>query len=319
MNQKGFINIVLLVLALVLASAVGYFTFVNIAQDQVQRSPKDEGPIITPNPTPTPTPTPTPKPRPKPSPVACTQDAKQCSDGSYVGRVGPNCEFAICPTPKGTQITMGEGQRESSFLLERVYADYVTGLNFWEYPIATGEGHNVTLRIGEMVSNGCTVTLTLIRIEGERAIFIKKEDYDKSCPICLAKDTLIDTPEGKITVQNLQKGMQVWTVNKQGSRVPAIIIETAQTPVPSTHTVVHLNLNDGRELFASPNHPTIDGRRLADLSSGDSYDGALVSNTKIIPYTKGYTYDLLPSGDTGFYFADGILLGSTLIHHLSSQ
>jgi len=30
-------------------------------------------------------------------PVACTQEAKQCSDGSYVGRTGPNCEFAPCP------------------------------------------------------------------------------------------------------------------------------------------------------------------------------------------------------------------------------
>ena len=29
--------------------------------------------------------------------VACTMDAKLCSDGSYVGRTGPNCEFAPCP------------------------------------------------------------------------------------------------------------------------------------------------------------------------------------------------------------------------------
>jgi hypothetical protein len=29
-------------------------------------------------------------------PVACTMDAKQCPDGSYVGRSGPNCEF-VCP------------------------------------------------------------------------------------------------------------------------------------------------------------------------------------------------------------------------------
>jgi len=30
-------------------------------------------------------------------PVACTLEAKLCSDGSYVGRTGPNCEFALCP------------------------------------------------------------------------------------------------------------------------------------------------------------------------------------------------------------------------------
>ncbi len=29
--------------------------------------------------------------------TACTQEAKQCPDGSYVGRTGPNCEFSPCP------------------------------------------------------------------------------------------------------------------------------------------------------------------------------------------------------------------------------
>lgn len=32
--------------------------------------------------------------------VFCAQDAKQCSDGSYVGRTGPKCEFAPCPEAK---------------------------------------------------------------------------------------------------------------------------------------------------------------------------------------------------------------------------
>jgi len=30
--------------------------------------------------------------------VACTEEAKICPDGSAVGRTGPNCEFAECPT-----------------------------------------------------------------------------------------------------------------------------------------------------------------------------------------------------------------------------
>ncbi|MEK7652508.1 MAG: hypothetical protein AAB334_00980 [Patescibacteria group bacterium] len=29
--------------------------------------------------------------------VFCTTEAKLCPDGSGVGRVGPNCEFAPCP------------------------------------------------------------------------------------------------------------------------------------------------------------------------------------------------------------------------------
>jgi hypothetical protein len=30
--------------------------------------------------------------------VFCTQEAKECPDGSYVGRSGPACEFSACPT-----------------------------------------------------------------------------------------------------------------------------------------------------------------------------------------------------------------------------
>lgn len=30
----------------------------------------------------------------------CTMEAKECSDGSYVGRTGPNCEFSACPGEK---------------------------------------------------------------------------------------------------------------------------------------------------------------------------------------------------------------------------
>ncbi len=43
-----------------------------------------------------PTVSPTPTSDPAESAV-CTMDAKVCSDGSYVGRAGPNCEFAPCP------------------------------------------------------------------------------------------------------------------------------------------------------------------------------------------------------------------------------
>lgn len=34
----------------------------------------------------------------KPEQTACTMEAKLCPDGSYVGRVGPDCEFEQCPT-----------------------------------------------------------------------------------------------------------------------------------------------------------------------------------------------------------------------------
>lgn len=35
--------------------------------------------------------------KPCPTGVACSADAKQCPNGSFVGRVAPSCEFAPCP------------------------------------------------------------------------------------------------------------------------------------------------------------------------------------------------------------------------------
>ncbi len=39
--------------------------------------------------------------------VACSMEAKICPDGSAVGRVGPTCEFAACPTPSDGRIAAG--------------------------------------------------------------------------------------------------------------------------------------------------------------------------------------------------------------------
>jgi hypothetical protein len=65
-------------------------------------------------------PTPTPKSEippgvpPKEDGVACTEEAKLCPDGSYVSRVGPNCEFAPCPVvvpgDEGGKSGGGEGE-----------------------------------------------------------------------------------------------------------------------------------------------------------------------------------------------------------------
>lgn len=44
----------------------------------------------------------------EPEPVFCTQEAKLCPDGSYVGRGGPNCEFTACPGQGEETIFQGD-------------------------------------------------------------------------------------------------------------------------------------------------------------------------------------------------------------------
>ncbi|OGM21152.1 hypothetical protein A2714_03045 [Candidatus Woesebacteria bacterium RIFCSPHIGHO2_01_FULL_38_9] len=129
---------------------------------------------------------------------------------------------------------------------------------------------------------------------------------------CLSEDTLIDTPKGAIAVQHLKKGVKIWTLNKSGLRISVKILKAIITPVPKTHIITHLVIDDGRELFVSPGHPRSDGYTIADLKVADVYDGGHVTTADNIFYQKDFTYDILPAGETGLYWANGILVGSTL-------
>jgi len=151
-------------------------------------------------------------------------------------------------------------------------------------------------------------------IDGGGSIDIQQRDPGfPTCPICLSENTLIDTPQGTIAVEDLRVGDLVWTMSATGERLPAAILKTVRVAVPANHQIVHVVLNDGRELWASPGHPTTVGQRLGDLKTGDLLDGARVTLLERLPYEGSATYDLLPSGGTGFYWANGILMGSTLI------
>mgnify|MGYP001599449676 FL=1 len=76
--------------------------------------------------------------------------------------------------------------------------------------------------------------------------------------------------------------------------------------------MVRIILDDNRELFVSQDHPTDDGRVFGDIKLGDIIDDSYVKSVELVQYNEKYTYDILPSGDTGFYWANGILVGSTL-------
>ena len=132
------------------------------------------------------------------------------------------------------------------------------------------------------------------------------------CPICLALGTRIATPRGEIAVENLLVGDVVWTTDVHGERIAAPLIAVGSTPVPGTHEVVRLALDDGRAVFVSPGHPTADGRLVGDLVSGDTLNGARVATAERVRYLGGATYDILPAGASGVYWANGVLLGLTL-------
>lgn len=129
---------------------------------------------------------------------------------------------------------------------------------------------------------------------------------------CLSSETLISTPEGNVPIIDLKPGMSVFTLDINGNKVVRPIELVSKASVPEDYAICHLILDGGRDLFVSGGHPTADAREIDDLIPGDVLDGAEVVSIKKVPYRDGYTYDLLPAGETGFYWANGVLLGSTL-------
>lgn len=173
-----------------------------------------------------------------------------------------------------------------------------------------GDKYQFQIQTGAEGQQGLIIKGT---IDGSGSIDILQRDPGfPSCPICLAAGTRIDTPQGPVAVEDLRAGSPVWTINGSGERVPATILETVRVEVPASHQMVHVALSDGRQLWASPGHPTADGQMLGDLKVGDFLDGARVTILERLTYEGFATYDLLPSGDTGFYWANGILMDSTL-------
>lgn len=122
MNQKGLSPILIIILIAILGVG-GYFVY----QNQIKPSGKEQ--------------------------IACTLDAKICSDGSSVGRIGPNCEFAACPasrTASSTQTSDEITQTVRTYaLLEHNYKKPIITIEFIQNDYARGN-------IGEKPGSGAT-------------------------------------------------------------------------------------------------------------------------------------------------------------------
>ena len=95
----------------------------------------------------------------EPGSRACTAEAKLCPDGSYVGRTGPNCEFAQCPSVATT----------TTVFLQAQIGQEVSGLDVSMLPLVVLEDSRCpigvqciqagTVRIRARLSSGLGVAL----------------------------------------------------------------------------------------------------------------------------------------------------------------
>jgi hypothetical protein len=180
--------------------------------------------------------------------------------------------------------------------------------------VLTQAGNDYTFEFRAQSRSSASIELVkgTVRNDGLVTVNSRSPSGRPPCPICLAADTMIAGPGGAVRAIDVRAGMLVWTESADGKRVAAPVLEVGSTPVPAGHLMVLLKLADGREVLASPGHRTADGRPLGALAVGDRVDGSTVAEWQLVPYTGDRTYDLLPTGPTGAYWANGILLSSTL-------
>lgn len=135
--------------------------------------------------------------------------------------------------------------------------------------------------------------------------------YPPGCPvpICCSPETRIKTTGEEKRIADIKEGEIVLTDGGKAVRVKKV----SKTPVKN-HKILKITLNDGAVLEISPDHPTADGKKFKDLKMGEILDSRLVVETKLIPYTYSHTYDILPDSKTGNYYANGVLIGSSLKH-----
>jgi hypothetical protein len=156
-SQKGFINIILIIILLALASSLLYY----VSTRRNIRQLPTPGPSPMPFPSPIPHPTPSPKPAPIPLPM---------------------------PLPTGEKIVRKVGEQESSFLIQKINQSSVEGLWFQAFPVATNVGAPKTIIIGDDIGYACegiSEKLSSIDFSGQNVTFTKivRKPPFGGCPI----------------------------------------------------------------------------------------------------------------------------------------
>ncbi len=146
-------------------------------------------------------------------------------------------------------------------------------------------------------------------IEKSKEVKVKNSVYygSKGSPCC-SKDTKIMTQYGEVSISDINVGDIVLS----SGGVLVSVIQINKIPVLN-HNVLSISLSDGTILEISPEHPTADGRIFSNLKVGDLIDGRTVKSVELVPYKYSHTYDILPDSPTSTYYANGVLIGSTLV------
>ena len=125
-------------------------------------------------------------------PVACTQEAKLCSDGSYVGRTGEKCEFALCPKENLIKVEnpMANEKISSPILIK----GQARGAWFFEasFPIKLYDSKNQLIAQYYATAQGEWMTENFVPFEASLEFIV---DNEQAGTLVLEKDNPSGLPE----------------------------------------------------------------------------------------------------------------------------
>lgn len=132
--------------------------------------------------------------------VACTQEAKLCPDGSYVGRFGPKCEFSACPgenndlwtttTDNKTGITF---QYPKTLLVEYIHTvDWPPQIQVFNEAFTCNEAGSETARAGQTIKRMVDDRTYCVTKEIEGAAGSIYTNYAYAFPLYSTGSTQVD-------------------------------------------------------------------------------------------------------------------------------
>lgn len=186
----------------------------------------------------TPSPSPSPSNLPSTPGPACTLEAKLCSDGTSVGRVGPNCEFAPCPTPTSTPTKQVQAGGVLSF--PRYELTFPTDWQFTKQS-TTSDDEKLTL-----TGDGLTLSILQGGFGGSICLFPGDPDVEGPAGRYTAGVDITTKSGDKLrrtTTENSQKpGFGVCQLTQYGWGAPtlygSISIQTPANPTVTQLTII---------------------------------------------------------------------------------
>lgn len=134
--------------------------------------------------------------------VACTQEAMLCPDGTAVGRTGPKCEFAPCPSvgqkegqpePDSSLIIVSEPRRNDAIASPLIIRGEARGTWYFEatFPVSLENEGGKIIAIGTARAEGdwmtenfvpFTATLTYVSEKEQSGVLILRNDNPSGLP-----------------------------------------------------------------------------------------------------------------------------------------